>query len=336
MLVSPSRNPVRDQLLEAQIDYHNIPVKRRQLTTRLQQCTKGARRFKAAYIKSDYSEDNIKQRQKHGDTWAGKTVEDTFQWWIFTDECHFDPTAQKAGYILREEGKRTAPENIQKRGKKEGVKLHVAGWCNWWDMAKELTFYHDEEEHIKPPKRPRKPVKRKKETLKQFDLRIEEWKATETHAAKVKPMGNSMTGKYYSEKILPGLIEAIHTLRLRHEMKGWEHHFVLQEDNDKSHGHTKLHRPDSLQDRIKKEAGIHTIIHPARSPDLNPQEAVWNILKERVQKRIWHGLEEYKRVIQEEYSLITLAEVRARILEMPWRVEQVKQHPDKPIKSDLW
>jgi hypothetical protein len=200
----------------------------------------------------------------------------------------------------------------------------------------ELVFYHDEEEHIEQPKRPRKPVKTKYISQEEYDLKIKEWEASAPHPVKVKPMGNSMTGKYYSEKILPGLIEAIYTLCCRHNLKYYNHYFVLQEDNDKSHGHTAQYRPDSLQDRIKKAANIHTIIHPARLPDLNPQEAVWNILKERVRKRTWHSLEEYKRVIQHEYSLITLAEVRARIAEMPWRMEQVKKYPDKPIKSDLW
>jgi hypothetical protein len=100
MLVLPSRNPVRDQLLEAQIEYHGIDIHRRQLSTRIAQDTNGGQMYKAAYIKSDYSEDNIAQRLKHGETWVGKTVQDTFQWWIFTDEAHFDPSAQKAGWIV--------------------------------------------------------------------------------------------------------------------------------------------------------------------------------------------------------------------------------------------
>jgi hypothetical protein len=78
-----------------------------------------------------------------------------------------------------------------------------------------------------------------------------------------------MTRKYYSERILPGLITAIHNLRRRFNLRGLEHHFVLLEDNDRSHGHTLAHRPNTLQDRLKKEADIDTIKHPARSPDLN-------------------------------------------------------------------
>lgn len=203
-------------------------------------------------------------------------------------------------------------------------------------MAPELTFYHDEEPHLEQPKRPRKPTKSRNEDNEQYQERIALWEASAPHPIKVKPLGNSMTGKYYSERILPRLIIAIHTLRQRFDLKGWEHHFVLQEDNDKSHGHTLPHRPDSIQDILKKDANIDTIEHPPRSPDVNPQEAVWNILKARVKKRRWNNLGEYKRVIQEEYSLIRLDEVRKRILEMVWRMAQLAEHPEKIIKSDLW
>lgn len=336
MLVSPSRNPVRDQLLEAQIEYHHLDISRRQLTRRLDECTNRGQRYKMAFSKTEFSESNITQRYNYGVRWEGSTIEDTFQWWLFTDEAHFDPTAQKAGYILRERGNRLEPENIQMRGKKMGTKLHVAGWCNWWDMTPELTFYHDEEEHIEQPKRPRKPVKTMYESSDEYNERLKVWEAMVPHPAKVKPLGNSMTGKYYSERILPGLIIAIHNLRRRWELKGEEEHFILQEDNDRSHGHTRFDRPDTVQDRIKKEARIETIDHPAKSPDLNPQEAVWNILKGAIKKRTWHTLIEYKDVIREEYSKITLSQVRERILEMPWRIERVKAHPDIIIKSDHW
>jgi hypothetical protein len=225
---------------------------------------------------------------------------------VFSDEAHFDPSAQQAGFILREEGTRLEPENIQMRGKKTGVVLHVAGWCNWRDMAPELTFYHDEESHIQQHKRPPKPRQSKYEDNEQFKLRLDEWEALPPHPVEVKPQGNSMTGKYYSEQILPNLVTAIHNLRQRFDLKGWDHEFVLQEDNNKSHGHTLPHRPNSLQDRLKSAANINTVEHPPRSPDVNPQEAVWNILKARVKKRTWNGIKEYRRVIQEEYSQITL------------------------------
>jgi hypothetical protein len=55
-----------------------------------------------------------------------------------------------------------------------------------------------------------------------------------------------------------------------------------------------------------------------------------------VKKREWHTKEDYKRIVQEEYSKITLEEVRARILEMPGRLNLLAEHPEKIIKSDLW
>ena len=58
MLVSPSRNPVRDQLYEAQIEYHNLNVKPRTLQRRLRQTTNNAQRYKQAYIQKDISKKN--------------------------------------------------------------------------------------------------------------------------------------------------------------------------------------------------------------------------------------------------------------------------------------
>lgn len=83
--------------------------------------------YKAAYAKNSFSKNNIAGRQKYGQIWSRKTVEDTFQWWLFTDKAHFDPSAQRAEDILQERGTRLAPENIQMRRKKTGVVLHVAG-----------------------------------------------------------------------------------------------------------------------------------------------------------------------------------------------------------------
>ena len=45
-LVSPKRNPVRDQMYEAQLEYHHIPVEKRQLQRRLRAETQGGRRYK--------------------------------------------------------------------------------------------------------------------------------------------------------------------------------------------------------------------------------------------------------------------------------------------------
>ncbi len=129
MLVSPSRNPVRDQLYDAQIEHHKIKVKPRQLIRRLKAETNGGQRYKQAYTRKVLSKKNRGDRVTYGQTHKNKTIEDFWQWIMFTDEFHVDPASMGASFILREQGaeKRTATENIQERPQKEGNKLHVAG-----------------------------------------------------------------------------------------------------------------------------------------------------------------------------------------------------------------
>ena len=76
--------------------------------------------------------------------------------------------------------------------------------------------------------------------------------------------------------------------------------------------------------------------YPAQSPDLNPVEAVWNILKQRVRRRQWQNLKELRDVILDEWGRITIDEIRARIKEMPWRCRQVVATGGRGIKSSLW
>jgi len=45
---------------------------------------------------------------------------------------------------------------------------------------------------------------------------------------------------------------------------------------------------------------------------------------------------EFKQVIKYENSLITLDEVRYRIVEMPERIQALVDHPDIPIKGNRW
>jgi transposase len=47
--------------------------------------------------------------------------------------------------------------------------------------------------------------------------------------------------------------------------------------------------------------GIEVLEWPAKSPDLNPIENVWSILKQRVRKRLPKTLEELESIIYEEW-----------------------------------
>jgi hypothetical protein len=212
--------------------FHNIPGSTRQLKRRLKVETNGAQRFKQAYVKKEISAKNLRERTGYGRNHKHKTIEDHWQYIFFTDEAHIDPSSCVQGLILREKGTRTDPENIQQRPERIGVKLHMAAWVNWHAKAEKLVFYNDENDSIVKPKRPPKPRTRKYESPEEYQQRILEWEASIGHEAELKPKGNSMTQKYYTERLLPQYIEAIH--KARSTDQGWPNPWVLQEDNDSS------------------------------------------------------------------------------------------------------
>jgi len=75
ILISPSRNPVRNQLLEAQIEYYNIKVGPRQLKRRFGQDTKGAQRFKMAYTQSILSWANLDKRVAYSEKYIDEDIQ---------------------------------------------------------------------------------------------------------------------------------------------------------------------------------------------------------------------------------------------------------------------
>ncbi|KUJ15706.1 uncharacterized protein LY89DRAFT_563087, partial [Mollisia scopiformis] len=87
------------------------------------------------------------------------------------------------------------------------------------------------------------------------------------------------------------------------------------EDGDPSHSIRKR----GLAQQLKENNWIVNLKHPAQSPDLNPIEAIWNIIKQRLRHRIFQSEEEIKEALQEEWSKVTMTEVRKRISQMPRR-----------------
>jgi hypothetical protein len=88
------------------------------------------------------------------------------------NEAHIDPSSMVQGRILREQGTRYDTENIQERPEKQGVRLHIAAWINWYEKAEKLEFYNDENDSIIKPRRPQKPRKTMYETKDEFSQRI--------------------------------------------------------------------------------------------------------------------------------------------------------------------
>ena len=170
------------------------------------------------------------------------------------------------------------------------------------------------------------------ESQEEYKSRILEWEAAIPHEKEVKPKGNAMTQKYYTERLLPIYVKAIQNARVQDIGHNCTHDWILQEDGDPSHGKRKF----GMAQKLKQGNWIPNLIHPAQSPDLNPIEAVWNILKQRVCRRTWRTLEELKMILQEEWSKITMQEIQSRILEMPERCRTLVKTGGAPIKSSLW
>jgi hypothetical protein len=84
-----------------------------------------------------------------------------------------------------------------------------------------------------------------------------------------------MTQIYYTDRLLPVYITAIQKLQTL-----CNHLFYLQEDGDPSHGMKKRGPAQNARDK----ALIIAHLHPSFSPDMNPIEAAWNILKQRLRQ----------------------------------------------------
>ena len=330
------KNEVRDQCYEHQIEIHQLGCSVRCLQTSLRQRRRNAKLYSKAKVKW-VSPRNKDIRQDYGHDHGDEDVEHFWAFVGWTDEAHVDPTAMGAGHVLREEGTRYDSENVTEIPPLQGVVLHMSAFVSYWYKG-DLTFYNDPDDipeldvnvQIDAPKKKRPPKQRKSETLEQFQQsdRYLEYVAAEPHDVDIQPKGNSMTQLYYVKKILP---KHFKDLQEAERKTGRKH--ILQEDNDPSHGtRSSLNYAQLFRERY----GIQSLHHPGQSPDLNPMEAVWNILKQRVREKPWKTKEDLKRVLLEAWDDIDQKEIQARIDEMPERCAWLVNNGGKGIKSGLW
>jgi hypothetical protein len=75
----------------------------------------------------------------------------------------------------------------------------------------------------------------------------------------------------------------------------------------------------------KVSKGIRTFRWPAQSPDLNPIEHVWQVLKDRIQRRMPRpkNLTELKKCIYEEWGQLDRAILRSLVSSMSHRIRSV-------------
>ena len=328
MLVSPTKNKVRKQELEAQIAYHSLGVVKRTLQRSLLRHTKKARMYKEAYTNKELKPYHLNQRVAYGKRHLGKTVDEFWKFVRFTDEFHLDPSAAGQERVLREQGTRYREENIQQRPGLLGNKLHIAGWVTYDDKIKNLIFYNERTEKTIQPKPPPKPRKSKYITEDEYAEQIKEWQAKLPPKEDIKPKGNAMTQDYYTKHILPHYIDAMQQDRYRNE--GYDYYLV--EDGDPSHGLRK----SGIAQQMRDANWIVNLQHPTQSPDLNPGEGIWLIEKMRVRQHCWNDLEELKILAQTIWDEIPQWEIRKRIDEMPERCKRLIESGGMPIKSDNW
>lgn len=78
-----------------------------------------------------------------------------------------------------------------------------------------------------------------------------------------------------------------------------------------------------LTRQLHESSDIDRMSWPANSPDLNPIENVWRVLKQRVSKRSPRTLAEMRRYIEREWTALRLEDVRGYIDSMKERCQAV-------------
>lgn len=338
LLQSDQKN--RTKKLETQLSEAGIQVSKRTLQRSLKdRCNAGM--FKAS-TQSSITGPQAVQRKEYTHSNLHKPIEGYWDGILWTDEAHMSLQDFPASWILRVIGTRNDPENIVQHHPITQNVVHFAAWINYYAMADELTFYNDEyDDFIAPAPTPKPRRRPTTETEEEFHHRMLQWEAEKARTPEIKKPGNSMRASYYTEKILPIYNAAYWSLKARsdqlrpHVAPQLRYTWWLQEDNDPSHG-TRNH--DSLPAEYKRQHGILTFKHPANSPDLNPIEGLWNIIKERVKQYLdsINSITELKEALQREWKEIQLNEVQQRIMEMPARVRQVHNFPYVRAKGETW
>ena len=97
--------------------------------------------------------------------------------------------------------------------------------------------------------------------------------------------------------------------------------FILVDDNARPHRGFQC-------DAYLEHEGIERMVWPAKSPDMNPIEKIWAIMKWHVHRRLrpFHTLLDLRRIVREEWQNIPIETVNNCINSMPRRVAQCVQY----------
>lgn len=133
--------------------------------------------------------------------------------------------------------------------------------------------------------------------------------------------GKGFTQKKYEKQILRGVLGDICK-----ERRGLG--FFCVEDGSKVHGKTNTRRNRGLCNQARVECCIISIDWPPSSPDLNPIENVWRILKQKLRNRNPNGgwsLEQLMEAVQDIWeNEIKVEDYNKYIDSLPERLEKVR------------
>jgi hypothetical protein len=96
----------------------------------------------------------------------------------------------------------------------------------------------------------------------------------------------------------------------------FDDNWTLQEDNDPKH-------MSKIAQKWKKSKQIDRMLWSSNSPDLNPIENVWRILKEKVRKRRPQTKDQLEEVIHQEWDQLPKNLAWNLVNSMPTRIQQV-------------
>lgn len=105
------------------------------------------------------------------------------------------------------------------------------------------------------------------------------------------------------------------------------HDFIFMDDN------ARPHRAE-IVNIVLQEHNIARMVWPARSPDANPIEHVWDYLKRQIHKREHapRTLQDLANAVREEWQLMPQQFIQDLISSMPRRVEAIRQTRGGPTR----
>ena len=117
-----------------------------------------------------------------------------------------------------------------------------------------------------------------------------------------------MDGPFYVNILQSQLLPAAQNMHGRN----WR----LQQDNDPKHT-SRVAKDFIVENKIR------FIDWPSNSPDLNPIENMWQIVKNNVEKRMPKDINELKKFMIEEWDAISVETVNNLVLSMKKRCELI-------------